>query len=836
MDWRAITILLILPVLAGCSARPAETASDSRLEPATDLQRAAERGLGDTEGAVIVIDPSSGRIRALVNPRLAFEQSFPPGSAIKPFTLLAAWRAGLANPETAHRCGTRYDREGFSIVCSHPRSAAQYTIDQGLAWSCNDFFAGLGERLSEGSFNGLLSEFGFGRRTGIPAAENPGQLRTGAWNVRNTLGEGDALLVTPVQLITAYAALLNGGRRFRPASGSEGVITQRISIPREYREMLVKGMRGAVTYGTASKSGLDKFQVIGKTGTSTSSNGFRSHGWFIGFEMNGETAGLGVLVFTRRGNGAGAAAVAGRFFECLAGDCGEDSTRSLDASFVPRSMVRVRSISEGVTRELPLEDYLIGVLSGEAGAEKSLEALKAQAVVSRTFALKNAGRHGSDGYDYCSTTHCQRFVAGARKGLARKAVASTAGMILADRQGRPIDAYFHAACGGRTADIESLWGVRPGPAYLRGVRDDFCAEMPHHNWTRTIDAEKLRRALQMDERSRVGSRIASIRVARRDAGGRAELVIVQGERRVELSGWEFKMIVGRHLGWQTILSSFFEVRREGDSFVFTGKGFGHGLGLCQEGARGAARAGLGFDRILMHYFPGARIVSADRISSAGIETDLVRVGHLQSPPADSFSSDHFRLRVARGGLNRSPEGVLRTLEGSMRDIRSRLEQAGIPFPLRRPIEIVIHATTADFISATGLSGWSAGAARGDSIHLQPLDILRKRRIFETTLRHELAHVVIEEIGRGRAPRWLAEGLAIHFAGEAATLPGLGAAAKLSRAGIEEALKTPKPYREMRVLYARAYREVRNLILQSGESQVWRLAAGYRETGNDQRRL
>lgn len=172
----------------------------------------------------------------------------------------------------------------------------------------------------------------------------------------------------------------------------------------------------------------------------------------------------------------------------------------------------------------------------------------------------------------------------------------------------------------------------------------------------------------------------------------------------------------------------------------------------------------------------------------------------------------------------------------MRDIRSRLERAGVQFHLRRPIQIVIHATTADFIAATGLSGWSTGAARGDSIHLQPLDILRKRRIFETTLRHELAHAVVEEIGKGGTPRWLAEGLAIHFAGEASTLPEMGAAAKLSRAAIEEALKTPKPYREMRALYARAYREVRNLILQSGESQVWRLAAGYRETGNDERRL
>jgi penicillin-binding protein 2 len=162
--------VLAVALLSSCAARqpqpaanspqPASALSESELDAA--LQKTAEESLGDREGAVIVIDPQNGRLRAVVNPRLAFEQTFPPGSAIKPFTALAALRAGLVSREFRHQCQKRYARDDFEIVCSHPASNSPFSLSQALAYSCNDFFARVGERLSEGSFNSTLNGFGFG--------------------------------------------------------------------------------------------------------------------------------------------------------------------------------------------------------------------------------------------------------------------------------------------------------------------------------------------------------------------------------------------------------------------------------------------------------------------------------------------------------------------------------------------------------------------------------------------------------------------------------------------------------------------------------------------------
>src|SRR5215471_12774843 len=137
-------IALLVALLSSCaghqsqpasnSPQSAPTLSESELDVA--LQKVAEESLGGREGAVIVIDPQNGRLRAVVNPRLAFEQTFPPGSAIKPFTALAALRGGLINREFRHQCRTRYAREGFEIVCSHPKSEAPFDLSQALAYSC----------------------------------------------------------------------------------------------------------------------------------------------------------------------------------------------------------------------------------------------------------------------------------------------------------------------------------------------------------------------------------------------------------------------------------------------------------------------------------------------------------------------------------------------------------------------------------------------------------------------------------------------------------------------------------------------------------------------------
>src|SRR2546429_3868096 len=140
-------------------------------------------------------------------------------------------------------------------------------------------------------------------------------------------------------------------------------------------------------------------------------------------------------------------------------------------------------------------------MRAEGSMETEPEALKALAIAVRTYALKNRGRHAKDGYDFCSTTHCQRFISGVgsprvSKGLDGDhalphsrasetmiaAVRATEGQVLRDDRGQLVEAYFGASCGGETANLGKLWGVTP-PEYLRGVSDEYCLSGPHARWS-----------------------------------------------------------------------------------------------------------------------------------------------------------------------------------------------------------------------------------------------------------------------------------------------------------------------------------------------------------------
>src|SRR6185503_11517191 len=170
------------------------------------------------------------------------------------------------------------------------------------------------------------------------------------------------------------------------------------------------------------------------------------------------------------------------------------------------------------------------------------------------------------------------------------AVRATEGQVLLDNHDHVVDSYFGASCGGATANIGTLWGRNP-PEYLQGVRDEFCVTGPHATWTDVIKRAELLRALQSDARTDVGSRLDQIEVTKRDYTGRAEFITLAGEQHKTIRGWDFKIIVGRVLGWNWLKSSRFEITRAGSNFVFHGSGFGHGLGLCQEGAHVMAARG-----------------------------------------------------------------------------------------------------------------------------------------------------------------------------------------------------------------------------------------------------
>ena len=854
------------------------------------------------------MDAQTGRIRALVNSQLAFGQALMPGSTMKPFTALAALRAGLIDRDSRTVCPGRFTGRNFSLPCVHEDHLPPFTPSQAIAYSCNYYFATLGQRLGRDKLVETARQFGFSQPTGIEA-ESAGTLRpceTGNnprvresahaseqsdCDARAAIGESDHIQITPIQLLMAYTALVNGGRLWQPRiSGSEPVERSRIDISQQHRAIIVEGMRGAVRYGTARNAHLDSLPlyILGKTGTSQPAKGFRSNGWFVGFashtradssaEPTSDEIDLAVLVLMSRSHGAEAATLAKPIFETFAEQAGDfhrrdaeerrgsaENNSSDSAIRNPQSaIVKVHLVTENVTQELSLEDYVLGVMRAEGSMETEPEALKALAIAIRTYALKNHGRHAKDGYDFCSTTHCQRFIGGnptVREGAASNqstlpdgrvsaAVRATEGQILIDDRGHPVDSYFGASCGGETANIGTLWGKNP-PAYLRGVHDEFCITGPHANWTDVISRADLLRALQSDARTNVGSRLDQITLSKRDETGRAEVITLEGEHRKIVRGWDFKIIVGRVLGWNLLKSSRFEVFRDGSNFVFRGSGFGHGLGLCQEGAHAMAQRGASYQRILEKYFPGTRVGRENRFTSmlSGNESfsltaeDTEDVAEerrgfpqhpLRNPPSPLrlnkslanhasqkvLTSDHFRVAYSISIDRRDADQVLNTLESARADYLHRANAASVSISNIPTLEIHLNESTGDFTSHTGQPWWAAAATKGNRIELQPVALLKHRGVLVNTLRHELAHVVIDTVSRNRAPRWLEEGFAIYLAGEGRLFsPYLRGS--LSTDELEKRLEHPRSQQEMRTLYAASYHSVSTLIQSEGESGIWR---------------
>jgi hypothetical protein len=322
----------------------------------------------------------------------------------------------------------------------------------------------------------------------------------------------------------------------------------------------------------------------------------------------------------------------------------------------------------------------------------------------------------------------------------------------------------------------------------------------------------LLRALQSDPRTSVGTRLDQVSVSKRDETGRAEFITLEGEHRKSVRGWDFKIIVGRVLGWNILKSSRFEVSRAGSNFIFRGSGFGHGLGLCQEGAHVMAQRGADFQRILEKYFPGTSIRKEDRIATGwsgserwdlnakGAEENLcvsmreplrlnvvsqarssqiwkvdllwapvhknsVSAGSGYAPRFLTISSEHFRVTYPADLDRRDANQVLSTLDSARADFLRRANAASVSVGDLPSLEIRLNDSTGDFTARTGQPWWAAAATRGNRIEFQPVAILKRRGVLVTTLRHELAHVVIDRVSANRAPRWLEEGFAIYLAGE-----------------------------------------------------------------------
>jgi stage II sporulation protein D len=302
--------------------------------------------------------------------------------------------------------------------------------------------------------------------------------------------------------------------------------------------------------------------------------------------------------------------------------CGASPARVAVPDEVPARLakvrVQVRANGMLVVRDVAIEDYVMATILSEvdppAADPRVLERMyEVQAIISRTYALAYRGRHAREGFDFCSATHCQlyepaRVDTSRWSDLARQAATRTRGKLLWSSDG-PARTLFHADCGGHTSSPTSVWGGR-SPTYLAAMRDAGPARNAHLEWTFDTRLSSLRDALNGDSRTAVGTKLTAVDITSRDSAGRAEQVTLRGSRSVSVRGEIFREVVTRALGVQTLRSTLFTLQRTGDHLVFTGRGFGHGVGLCQAGALARLKAGRSADDVLKFYFPGTQIVSS----------------------------------------------------------------------------------------------------------------------------------------------------------------------------------------------------------------------------------
>jgi stage II sporulation protein D len=269
-------------------------------------------------------------------------------------------------------------------------------------------------------------------------------------------------------------------------------------------------------------------------------------------------------------------------------------------------------LRDGAVATVPIEDYVWATLLSElspAGAdgEAAARMFELQAIVSRTYAQRP--RHAREGFDFCSTTHCQlydpaRAAASRSADAARHAVRRTAGVIVWF-DGAPASVVFHADCGGHTSAAGDVWRGA-SPPYLTAQSDDGPAAGAHAAWRFTPADPELLSALNADERTSVGDRLDRIDVLERDAAGRAQLARLDGSVVRVVTGEELRAVIARRFGPRSLRSTRFDVTRTDRGFEFTGRGFGHGVGLCQAGALARIAAGARPNDVLARYFPGTR--------------------------------------------------------------------------------------------------------------------------------------------------------------------------------------------------------------------------------------
>ena len=267
-----------------------------------------------------------------------------------------------------------------------------------------------------------------------------------------------------------------------------------------------------------------------------------------------------------------------------------------------RGVVEVTAADKGilVVNELPLEDYLVGLINCEISSQWPMEAVKAQAVIARSYALyqremrKNAPYHLESSvmdqvYDGCDIEDSR----------AVRGVKETAGEVLTYND-VVIQAFYHSNCGGHTEAAENVWGM--AVPYLQGVDCRYCLTAPSGKWEQKISLARIEGQLRSAGYQVTG--LKDIKTGTRNSSGRlTDVTLIMSRGRLTVSSVNLRKM----LGYSVIKSTNFEVRTTASEAIFVGTGYGHGVGLCQWGAKQRAADGFDYREILSYYYPGTKL-------------------------------------------------------------------------------------------------------------------------------------------------------------------------------------------------------------------------------------
>jgi stage II sporulation protein D len=248
-----------------------------------------------------------------------------------------------------------------------------------------------------------------------------------------------------------------------------------------------------------------------------------------------------------------------------------------------------------------IEKYIAGVVEAEGGVRASPEYYKSQAVLCRTYVLSHLDKHSDENFYMCDGTHCQAYN-GRSIGnlLIPQAALQTKGLVVVDPDSVLITAAFHSNCGGETENAENVWMIRK--SYLRSIKDPYCQNQRNYSWEQKISRDTWKSYLQKQ-----GFNLDP-------EAPFSWFNCVQYSRKVYYKlgkdSIPFKTIRNQF----DLKSAFFSIKADGNDIIFKGRGYGHGVGLCQEGAMQMAKLGYNFREILQFYYQGVNITDYQAIS------------------------------------------------------------------------------------------------------------------------------------------------------------------------------------------------------------------------------